>query len=251
MHPVQNALSPHGHSYTMQGRKGEVLEGASQLKRVGGFGTVCKAVIADDHAIIRDALTSSLGDEDAIQGQRIEIVETVDNGIDAIVAVRRHRPELLMLDVTMPHAGGTEVLLEARRWSPETRVIIFTGIDARGKIAELVDIGADGVFCKADDMGEVLRAIPRILEGGRIVCSRFTRMLEEAGDLEPLTDRERQVLSQVVTGRTNREIGEALGISIKTVDRHRTSVMGKTGSRNAAELIAYALREGLIDPNAS
>lgn len=218
---------------------------------MGAFGTVTSAVIADDHAIIRDALTSSLGNEDDLQGARIEIVEAVDNGIDAIVAVRKHRPGLLMLDVTMPHAGGTEVLLEARRWSPETRVIIFTGIEARGKIAELVEIGADGVFCKADDMGEVIRAIPRILEGGRIVCSRFTRLLEDGVDLEPLTDRERQVLSQVVTGRTNREIGEALGISIKTVDRHRTSVMGKTGSRNAAELIAHALREGLIDPNAS
>ena len=221
------------------------------MVRVSKFGKVCSAVIADDHAIIRDALKSSLRDEDALQGQQIEVLETVDNGIDAIVAIRKHRPDLLMLDVTMPHAGGTEVLLEARRWSPETRVVIFTGIEARGKIAELVEIGADGVFCKADDMGEVTRALPRILEGGRIVCSRFTRMLEDGADIEPLTDRERQVLSQVVAGHTNREIGEALGISVKTVDRHRTSVMGKTGSRNAAELIAYALREGLIDPNAS
>lgn len=221
------------------------------MRRVGRFGEVCSAVIADDHAIIRDALAAALKNEDALQGQKIEIVERVENGIEAIVAVRMHRPGLLMLDVTMPHAGGTEVLLEARRWSPETRVIVFTGIEARGKIAELVEIGADGVFCKGDDIGEVIRAIPRILEGGRVVCSRFTRLLQEAGDLEPLTDRERQVLSQVVTGRTNREIGEALGISVKTVDRHRTNVMGKTGSHNAAELIAYALREGLIDPNAS
>jgi DNA-binding NarL/FixJ family response regulator len=192
-----------------------------------------------------------LRNADALGGQKIDIVATAEDGIEAIVAVRKHRPELLILDVTMPHAGGTEVLLEARRWSPETRVVVFTGIEARGKIAELVEIGADGVFCKSDDIDEVIRALPRILEGGRVVCSRFVAMLEEAGDLEPLTDRERQVLSQVVTGRTNREIGEALGISIKTVDRHRTNVMGKTGSHNAAELIAYALREGLIDPNAS
>ncbi len=225
--------------------------GSISLRQTGAFGAVCTAVIADDHAIIRDALSAALRNEDALGGQKIEIVATAENGIEAIVAVRKHRPELLILDVTMPHAGGTEVLLEARRWSPETRVVVFTGIEARGKIAELVEIGADGVFCKSDDMGEVIRALPRILEGGRIVCSRFVAMLEEAGDLEPLTDRERQVLSQVVTGRTNREIGEALGISIKTVDRHRTNVMGKTGSHNAAELIAFALREGLIDPNAS
>lgn len=221
------------------------------MRQTGTFAAVCTAVIADDHAIIRDALSAALRDEDALGGQKIDIVATAEDGIEAIVAVRKHRPELLILDVTMPHAGGTEVLLEARRWSPETKVIIFTGIEARGKIAELVEIGADGVFCKSDDIGAVIRALPRILEGGRVVCGRFRTMLEEAGDLEPLTDRERQVLSQVVTGRTNREIGEALGISIKTVDRHRTNVMGKTGSHNAAELIAYALREGLIDPNAS
>lgn len=221
------------------------------MRQTGTFAAVCTAVIADDHAIIRDALSAALRDEDALGGQKIDIVATAEDGIEAIVAVRKHRPELLILDVTMPHAGGTEVLLEARRWSPETKVIIFTGIEARGKIAELVEIGADGVFCKSDDIGAVIRALPRILEGGRVVCGRFMTMLEEAGDLEPLTDRERQVLSQVVTGRTNREIGEALGISIKTVDRHRTNVMGKTGSHNAAELIAYALREGLIDPNAS
>ena len=91
-------------------------------------------------------------------------------------------------------------------------------------------------------------ALPNILEGGRIICSRFSAMLEDSSSFEPLTDRERQVLNLVVSGRTNKEIAAILGISIKTVDRHRTSVMGKTGSHSAAELIAFALREGLIDP---
>jgi len=233
------------------GTKGEWRGGAFDLHSSGLIGKVARAVIADDHAIIRDALTTALTDQDALNGRSIEIVERVQNGIEAIVAIRKHRPDLLLLDVTMPHAGGTEVLLETRRWSPETRVVIFTAVDTRGKIAELVEIGADGVFCKADDTAEITAALPKILDGSRVVCRRFTRVLEEGGSVEPLTDRERQVLNLVVTGKTNREIGEALGISAKTVDRHRTSVMGKTGSHNAAELIAYALREGLIDPKAS
>lgn len=215
------------------------------------FGDPCRAVIADDHAIIRTALATTLMNPDALEGRTFVICEEVGNGIEAISAVRKHRPDLLMLDVTMPHAGGTEVLLEARRWSPETKVVIFTGIEASGKIAELVATGADGIFCKSDDLGELTRAVPRILEGGRVVCSRFSKLLEDAADVEPLTTRERQVLNLVVTGKTNREIGATLGISIKTVDRHRTSVMGKTGVHSAAELIAYALREGLIDPNGS
>lgn len=210
------------------------------------FGKAFTAVIADDHSIIRTSLTASLSDSEAVGGCEIAIVDQVENGIDAIASIRKHRPDLMMLDVSMPYAGGTEVLLEARRWSPDTKVVIFTGIDASGKIAELVEVGADGVFCKADEIAEVTEAIPRILEGGRVICHRFTQLLEEVADLEPLTDRERQVLNLVVAGQTNKEIAATLGISIKTVDRHRTSVMGKTGAHSAAELIAYALREGLI-----
>lgn len=212
------------------------------------FGKSYAAIIADDHAIIRSAVAASLSDEVAVSGYRIEIADEVSNGIDAIAAIRRHRPDLVILDVTMPHAGGTEVLLEARRWSPESKVVIFTGVEASGKIAELVEVGADGVFCKSDDIREVTNAIPSILNGGRVICQRFTKILEGSYDLEPLTDRERQVLNLVVSGQTNREIAETLGISIKTVDRHRTNVMSKTGSHSAAGLIAYALREGLIDP---
>lgn len=210
------------------------------------FGNAHSAVIADDHAIVRGALIAALTDPAMMDGHTIEIVETVENGIDAIAAIRKHRPDLVMLDVSMPHAGGTEVLIEARRWSAASKIVIFTGIESGGKIAELVETGADGVFCKSDDLSVVTDSIPRILQGARIVCERFTTLLEEAAGLEPLTDRERQVLNLVVAGRTNKEIAATLGISAKTVDRHRTGVMGKTGSHSAAELIAFALREGLI-----
>jgi len=215
------------------------------------FGRRYSAVVADDHAIIRNALVSALGDRDGVGGLAIDICDEVENGIEAIGAIRKHRPDLLMLDVSMPHAGGTEVLLEARRWSPETKVVVFTGIAASGKIAELVDAGADGVFCKSDDLAELTRAVPQILQGARIVCARYLALLEEIADRTPLTDRERQVLNLVVAGRTNREIAETLGISAKTVDRHRTNMMAKTGAHSATELVAFALREGLIDPHGS
>lgn len=206
------------------------------------------AVVADDHAIIRHALIGALTDPEAVEGLVIEISEEVENGIEAIGAIRKHRPSLLMLDVSMPYAGGTEVLLEARRWSPETKVVVFTGIAATGKIAEIVDAGADGVFCKSDDLAELTRAVPRILQGARIICSRYLALLEENTERSALTDRERQVLNLVVAGRTNKEIADTLGISAKTVDRHRTNMMAKTDVHSATELVAYALREGLIDP---
>ena len=212
------------------------------------FGRSYTAVIADDHGIIRQALMAALCDADSLGGITFEICEQVDNGIEAIGAIRKHRPDLLMLDVSMPHAGGTEVLLETRRWSPDTKVVVFTGIAASGKVAEIIDAGADGVFCKSDDLEELTRAISPILQGARIICGRYLAMLEETSDRTPLTDRERQVLNLVVAGRTNKEIAGTLGISAKTVDRHRTNMMAKTGVHSATELVAFALREGLIDP---
>ncbi len=216
-----------------------------------GFERSYSAIVADDHAIVRDALKSLLNRADNNYNHYFNVIAEVTNGIEAIAAVRQHRPDLLMLDVNMPHAGGTEVLVEARRWSPQTRVVVFTAIETVGKIAELVQVRADGLFCKSDDLDELQRALPLILSGTPVICSRYMQLLEDAPDAAALTDRERQVLSLVTAGRTNREIADTLGISIKTVDRHRTSVMGKTGSHSAAELIAYALREGLFDPGAS
>lgn len=211
-----------------------------------GFGKDRTAVVADDHAIVRAALCDLLTNSDAMGGYDITVSSEAENGISAIASLHKHRPDLLLLDVSMPHAGGTEVLLEARRWSPDTKVIVFTAVEASGKIAELVEVGADGVFCKSDDLEELAAAIPRIIDGGRVICRRYMALLETAAEAEPLTDRERQVLNLVVTGKMNREIAEALGISIKTVDRHRTSVMRKTGVHSATELVAYALREGLL-----
>jgi len=213
------------------------------------LGKTYSAVTADDHAIIRAALARSLKDARTADGITIEVVAEAADGIEAIVAIRKHRPDLLILDVSMPYAGGTEVLLEARRWSPATKVVVFTAVEASRKIAELVDVGADGVFCKSDDAEELIRAIPAILDGARVISQRFTGLLEESVALEPLTDRERQILNLVVSGQTNKEIAGTLGISVKTVDRHRTSVMRKTGSHSAVDLITYALREGLVDYN--
>ena len=203
-------------------------------------------VVADDHDIVRAGLAATLERLD-LPGGPLRVVAAPKDGLEAVGAVRAHRPDLLLLDAQMPLAGGLEVLIEARRWSPETKVVVFTGISATGKVRALVDAGVDGLFSKADDNADLLDTLPGILRGHRHIAPRFVAMLEEAQDGADLTDREKQILNLVVAGRTNREIGETLGISVKTVDRHRTNLMGKLGVRSAVELIGYALREGLID----
>lgn len=208
------------------------------------------AVIADDHAIVRSGLRAALESPGLIEQDGIDVVAEAANGLEAIAELRRHRPSLLLLDVQMPMAGGTEVLVEARRWSPDTRIVVLTGVSAAGKLAELIEIGVDGIFSKATDNDELYKALPLILRGGRKVASHVAAALEQAPRISPLTDRERQILNLIVAGRSNKEMAGLLGISAKTVDRHRTSLMAKLGVHSVAQLIALALREGLIDPSA-
>ena len=208
------------------------------------------AVIADDHAIVRAGLRTALETPGLIEVDGIKVVAEAADGLKAIAALRQHRPQLLLLDVQMPHAGGLEVLVEARRWSPDTRIVVLTGVMALGKISELVSAGVDGLFSKGEDNAELYRQLPNILRGRKHIAASFVRMLEDAPQQAALSARERQTLNLIVAGRSNKEIAETLGISAKTVDRHRTNLMQKLDVHSVAQLIAFALREGLIDPAA-
>ncbi|WP_300439575.1 response regulator transcription factor [uncultured Mameliella sp.] len=207
-----------------------------------------QAVVADDHAIVRSGLRAALESPGLVEPAGIKVVAEAADGLSAIAAIRQHRPSLLLLDVQMPLAGGLEVLIEARRWSPETRVVVLSGVTSPGKIGELVSCGVDGLFSKGEDNDELFGALPGILRGRRHVAEVFRRMLEEAPAVPALSERERQVLNLVVAGRSNKEMAQVLGISAKTVDRHRTNLMQKLDVHSVAQLIAYALREGLIAP---
>ncbi len=208
------------------------------------------AVIADDHAIVRSGLKAALENERLVNGHTIKVVAEAANGLDAIAEVKQHRPDMLVLDVSMPMAGGVEVLVETRRWAPDTRIIVFTGISAMGKVSELIEAGVDGLFSKAEDSQNLYQQVPMILQGGRYISPFFSDILEKAPERSALTDRERQILNLIVAGQSNKEISRHLGISAKTVDRHRTNLMQKLDVHSVAQLIAYSLREGLIDPAA-
>jgi Response regulator containing a CheY-like receiver domain and an HTH DNA-binding domain len=206
-----------------------------------------QCIIADDHAIVRQGLRSVLEAPGMIEEDGIEVVAEAANGIETIAELRRLHPHLLLLDVQMPFAGGAEVALEARRWSPQTRIVVLTGITAPGKLAELVDLGVDGLFSKASDNAGLYAALPRILRGGRVIAPEVQATIAEAPEQSTLSARERQVLNMIAMGRSNRDMAAILGISAKTVDRHRTNLMQKLAVHSVAQLIALALREGLID----
>lgn len=207
-----------------------------------------RVVIADDHQIVRAGLRGALETPGVVGTAPIAVVDEAGDGLAAIASVKRHKPDLLLLDVSMPHAGGVEVLLEVRRWSPKSKVVVFTGITAPGLISDLIDAGVDGLFSKAADNSEMFAKLPLIVNGGRHIAQFFLDKLEDQPTRLHLTDRERQTLNMIIAGRSNKEIAAGLGISIKTVDKHRTSLMQKLDVSSVAQLVAMALKEGLIDP---
>ena len=208
-------------------------------------------VIADDHKIIRDTLCAAITQPGRISFNGAELVAEADNGFAAIAAVKRHRPDLLLLDVAMPLASGAQIMNEINRWSPETRTVVFTGVESPGLIFGLVEDGVEGLFSKADPVEELFDHLPAILQGSRYIAYRFQAILESQAAIVALTPRERQTLNMIVGGKNNREMAEAMNISIKTVDKHRTSLMSKLNLHSVSELIAFALREGLIDPTSA
>ena len=199
---------------------------------------------------MRAGIKDALETPGLITAEGISVLAEAADGLEAIAMVRQHRPDLLMLDVQMPLAGGVEVLIEARRWSPDTKIVVLTGVAAVGLVSSLVDSGVDGLFSKADDNTELYQRLPGILNGQRYIAKTFVAALEEAPKPELLTARERQILNMILSGQSNKEIANALGISAKTVDKHRTSMMQKIDVHSVPQLMAFALREGLIDPNA-
>lgn len=202
---------------------------------------VTTAVIADDHALMRSGIAQILSDFGSI-----EIVAEAEDGLQAIAMVRQYRPQLLTLDIAMPYAQGIEIFAEARRWSPETKIVVFTGMTSAGLLAELVSSGVDGLFMKRGDMAVFEKSIPAILQGRVVIAPEVKAFLEENPDSTELTARERQVLSLVASGNSNKEIAARLGVSAKTVDNHRTNLMRKLDVHSVAELLSCALREGLL-----
>ena len=199
------------------------------------------AIVADDHELVRAAIRGLI--EEAVG---LCVAAEADQGIKAIGLIRRHKPVVAVVDVALPLANGLEVVEEARRWSPETRVLVLTGLTSPGLLARARDSGAHGLFLKSDPVEELSRALEDIVSGKHAFSRSVSAILSGYVQVHA-TSRERQILYALARGEPNNQIAERLGISPSTVDKHRTSLMRKFGARSLGELLAAALREGLLD----
>ncbi len=200
------------------------------------------AVVADDHAFVVAGISATLAETVGF-----DIVGTARDGIEAIVLIKKHRPDIAILDLSMPGANGLEVFVEARRWSPQTRVAIVTGNPSAAMFAQLVGAGVDGIFLKSAPAEEICAGLSAVARGIRVIPPEICAGGHPAHGKAELTAREIEVLHGIARGMSNVQVAESLGVSPKTVDSHRTTLMRKMDVHSTATLLVRAIRDGLID----
>lgn len=211
-----------------------------------------RVLVADDHAIVRSGIRHVLEGEPGFR-----VVGEASNGGEALALATELKPDVTVLDISMPGESGLIITAELRRRCPETRVLILSMHDNTEYVVESVRAGAHGYLLKDTAATELRGAIRAVHRGESYfsppIASRITAVLrgrEEAetpsGQLAQLSGREREVLAGVASGRTNKEIAAQLGISHRTVETHRESLMRKLRLHTVADLTRFALETGVV-----
>jgi DNA-binding NarL/FixJ family response regulator len=209
-----------------------------------------RVVIADDHGVLRAGLRALLGAEPGF-----EVVGEAGSGEEAIRILGECRPDVMLLDVSLPGISGLEAtkLLKAKR--PRTHVLILTVHEDETMLREAIRAGASGYISKRAVESELIGAIHAVLRGEIYVDPAMTRGLLQdrkdratprRSDPASLTRRESAVLRLLVQGCTNRQVAEELGLSVRTAETHRANIMGKLGLKSRVELVRWAVRQRLI-----
>lgn len=210
-----------------------------------------RVLVADDHEVIRHALRVLIE-----ANLDMSVVGDAATGLEAVRAVERLRPDVLVVDLQMPGLNGLEVVEQTRTISPRTAVVVFSMHAGESYVARAFRNGAMAYVIKASEVDEVVRAIHAVSRGERYLDSHvaqravdlYLRTLSEQPEdaWETLSAREREVLQLAAEGLSNAEIADRLCISRRTVETHRANVMRKLGVRGQTELVLYAVRRGLL-----
>ena len=202
-----------------------------------------RVVLADDHPIWRSGVRTDLG-------SNFHVVGEAGDADEAIEVIRATKPDLVVCDLHMPNGGGIKV---AKTCGEETRIVMLTVSEAERDLLDAVAAGAVGYLVKSTPPEELRQGLWRAAHGdpvfspslASLVLGEFRRLAKASGPVQPLSDREREVLQYVARGHTYREIGEALFIAEKTVENHVRNILGKLHLNRKQELIRYALEHGI------
>ncbi len=211
-----------------------------------------QVLLAEDQAILRDGLRLMLES----QGDEFNVMAEVEDGRDALQKASTLKPDLLLLDIRMPHANGTDVLGDIKRRSPGTKVIICSQYDTETYLRTALEAGADGYFVKNGGQQALFDAIHKVMAGElylspciqkRVVEGYRSAKRRSAGKpaTHSLSKHERTVVKLVAEGKKNREIADYLSLNERTVEKYRSRILKKLGLSGTPELIKYALEHDL------
>ncbi len=206
-----------------------------------------RVLVTDDHAVLRTGVAALLDREDDMSA-----VAQAATAEQAVIKARALQPDVVLLDVVMPRKNGFDALPELQKVAPDARVIMLSMQTSPSSIRQALSTGAAGYVGKQAAETDLLDAIRRVATGSRYVDPELAGDLvvsDAAALAEAISEREREVLFLLALGYTNQQIAAMLFISPRTVDTHRAHIMQKLKFETRAELVLYALANGLIGPN--
>lgn len=205
-----------------------------------------RILLADDHAMFRAGVLKMI-----LERPDLEVVAEVGDGLELLEAVRNTKPDLVVLDISMPRLRGIEATREIKSLHPDVKVLVLTMHNKKEYCHMCLSAGADGYLLKEDTPSELFVAIDAIIRGATYISPSLRRDLMEdfvlmargklKSPVDPLSHREREVLRLIGEGKSSREVGKLLFISSRTVEHHRSNIMKKLRLRTTAELVRYAL----------
>jgi DNA-binding NarL/FixJ family response regulator len=209
-------------------------------------------ILADDHDVVRRGVRAILEADG-----NFKILTEVADGLSAVQAVEKHKPNLLFLDLSMPRLHGLEALRQVRAASPNTKVLVLSMHNDEPYVIEALRAGAMAYILKGSESTEIARAMAEVLAGRRYlsaplseraIAALTSRTPDQSDPLNALTPREREVLALAAEGMSTTEMAEKLFISPRTAETHRTNLMQKLGLQSQTDLVRFAIRRGLIQP---
>ena len=205
-------------------------------------------VLGDDHPLVRQGVRRLL------EGREFEILGEGSDGLEVIDLAQRLRPDIILLDLSMPTLNGLGAVRELQRVAPASKVIVLTMHTEEHYILEALRAGVKGCVSKTQAPEHLLQAIREVLRGGVYLSPSVSGVVVQGylanteAPYDPLTDRERQVLQLIAEGKTTKEVAVILGVSVKTAESHRSSLMSKLDIHSTAEVVRYAIRRGMVAP---
>lgn len=209
-----------------------------------------RIIIADDHRILRDGIAAQLG----VEG-RYEVIAQAADGLEAVALCKQHHPDVIIMDLGMPQLNGIDATRQVREMCDGTKVLALSMHSEQRYVADALQAGVAGYVLKDAAFEELERALDTVLSGGVYLSPGIqAAVIDHALGRGPgvrgatskeLTAREREILQMVAEGLTAKQIAATLHLSVKTVETHRRQVMDKTGANSVADLVRYAIREGI------